>query len=259
MILFKLSLSLIYFRTNEEDALIDEDEKTNSAIDNHKETTPEDNLGQESTSNSTNTTPEAVTALSKQTEDLPSTNPSQNNDSYQKAPISSIPTTTAYLEPFRNSALQSNQGNQSKSNPAQGLINFSEFENESDPFEKAELQTLNDMQELASVFPQSNSNYTNAPADATSISTTNSSVEHQPYSQSKSSMMVSSAGNNLQATNQATLNAFQYAQYSQQLPRLSQANHVGQFNPYIQTSQGNSISHPNSVGSFYSPGKSLIK
>ena len=259
MTIFVKFIFLIYFRANDEDALVDEHETTNSSIDKHKETTPEDNLGQESTSNSINTTPEAVSALSKQTEDLPSTNPSQNNDSYQKAPISSIPTTTAYLEPFRNSALQSNQGNQSKSNPAQGLINFSEFENESDPFEKAELQTLNDMQELASVFPQSNSTYTNSPADATSTSITNSSVEHQPYSQSKSSMMISTAGSNVQATNQSTLNAFQYAQYSQQLPRLSQANHVGQFNPYIQTSQGNSISHPNSVGSFYSPGTNLIK
>lgn len=189
---------------------------------------------------------------------MSSSDPSQSSESNQKESISSLPTTTAYLEPFSNSALPLSRGNQKISNPAHGLINFSEFENESDPFEKAELQTLNDMQELASVFPQSNSIYTSGPAVATSISIINSSVEQQPYAQSKSSMMMSTAVNNVQATNQATINTFQYAQYSQPLPRLPQPNHSGQFNPYIQTSQGNSISHPNSVGNFYSPGTNLI-
>lgn len=39
-------------------------------------------------------------------------------------------------------------------------INFSEFEAESDPFERAELQTLNDMQELAAVLQTTSTNPT---------------------------------------------------------------------------------------------------
>ena len=52
-------------------------------------------------------------------------------------------------------ALPSASGSIEKPNPLPVNINFSEFEREQDPFEKAELQTLNDMQQLAEVLQTS--------------------------------------------------------------------------------------------------------
>ena len=181
-------------------------------------------------------------------------NSSENNEPNLKVSTSSIPVAT-YLEPSRSNATQLVHGSQSKPNTAQGLINFSEFESESDPFEKAELQTLNDMQELASVFPQSSSMSMNVSSGASSVSGRTLDIGQHQYSQSKTPMMMSTAGNNVPVTNQVPTNHFQYSQFHNPIPRLPQTNNPGQFNPYLQTSQGSNMPHHHPTGNFYNQGR----
>ena len=230
-----------------------ENEKLNDNSNDEAETTElkleENKIGQVSTLNSNSISPEETIAASTQPETFLSQNSAQFNETNHMEPISSFPVTSSYLEPSRNNTLQLIPSNQNKSIPTQGLINFSEFENEPDPFEKAELQTLNDMQELASVFPQSNNINTNVPSAVSSNPNSSLGLGQQQYVQSKGSMM-STTSNKLPSANQASINNFQYPQFPQ-----PPANPSGQFNPYLHASQSNSSSHPNSAGSFYTQGK----
>ena len=183
-------------------------------------------------------------------------NSNESNESNVKESTSSVPVAT-YLEPSRSNATQLALGSQSKPNTAHGLINFSEFESESDPFEKAELQTLNDMQELASVFPQSSSMSMNVSSGVSSSSGPSLSMGQHQYAQSKTSMMMSTAGNTVPITNQLSNSNFQYSQFSNPMTRLPQTNPSGQFNPFLQTSQGINIPHHQPTGSFYNQGRRL--
>ena len=195
--------------------------------------------------------PEETISASSQPEAFSSTSSNQFNEINHKESISSFPVSSSYLEPSRSNTSQLIPGNQRKSIPTQGLINFSEFENEPDPFEKAELQTLNDMQELASVFPQSNNINTNVSSAASSTPNSSLGQGQQQYVQSKETIM-SSTSCKLPSANPATINTFQYPPFPQ-----PPANPSAQFNPYLQTSQSNSISHPNSLGSFYTQGNEV--
>ena len=83
--------------------------------------------------------------------------PENGNDS-SPADTETEPSTASVSDPpvavpvaFVHNASTSASSIQPESNK-QTNINFSEFEAESDPFEKAELQTLNDLQELAAVL-----------------------------------------------------------------------------------------------------------
>ena len=181
-------------------------------------------------------------------------NSAQNNKPNLTESASSVPVAT-YLEPSRSNATQLAHGSQSKPNTAHGLINFSEFESESDPFEKAELQTLNDMQELASVFPQSSSMNMNVSSGVSSASGPSLGIGHHQYTKSKTPMMMSTAGNTAPVTNQVSNNNFQYSQFSNPMARLPQTNHPGQFNPFLQTSQGSNMPHHHPSGSFYNQGR----
>ena len=181
-------------------------------------------------------------------------NSAQNNKPNLTESASSVPVAT-YLEPSRSNATQLAHGSQSKPNTAHGLINFSEFESESDPFEKAELQTLNDMQELASVFPQSSSMNMNVSSGVSSASGPSLGIGHHQYTKSKTPMMMSTAGNTAPVTNQISNNNFQYSQFSNPMARLPQTNHPGQFNPFLQTSQGSNMPHHHPSGSFYNQGR----
>ena len=241
-----------HFRNKIEDGLTPNDENTNN---NEKEMTTQiqddSELEKEPTPNSVNMLSNAISVASSQPDMRPSNNPSENIRPNAEEIISSVPVPT-YLEPLRNNGGQLAQENKSKPNVAQGLINFSEFESESDPFETAQLQTLNDMQELASVFPQSSTISSNVSTGVLSQSTSN--VGQHQYAQSKSSMVMSTAGNQVHATNQQAMNPFQYSQYSHPGYGMPLVNPSGQFNPFLQTSQGNDMHHPNSVGSFYNQG-----
>ena len=181
-------------------------------------------------------------------------NSAQSNKPNLTESASSVPVAT-YLEPSRSNATQLAHGSQSKPNTAHGLINFSEFESESDPFERAELQTLNDMQELASVFPQSSSMNTNVSSGVSSASGSSLGIGHHQYTKSKTPMMMSTAGNTAPVTNQVSNNNFQYSQFSNPMVRLPQTNHPGQFNPFLQTSQGSNMPHHHPSGSFYNQGR----
>ena len=181
-------------------------------------------------------------------------NSAASNESNLKESTSSVPVAT-YLEPSRSNATQLTHGSQSKPSTAHGLINFSEFESESDPFEKAELQTLNDMQELASVFPQSSSMSMNVSSGVSSASGPGLDIGQHQYTQSKTSMMMSTAGNTVPVTNQVSNNNFQYSQFSNPMVRLPQTNPPGQFNPFLRTSQGSNLPHHHPTGNFYNQGR----
>ena len=200
-----------------------------------------------------NLAPNEVSAVVSQPDNQ---NNAHNHEPNLTESASSVSVAT-YLEPSRSNATQLAHGSQSKPNTAHGLINFSEFESESDPFEKAELQTLNDMQELASVFPQSSSMSMNVSSGVSSSSGPSLSMGQHQYAQSKTSMMMSTAGNTVPVTNQLSNSNFQYSQFSNPMTRLPQTNPPGQFNPFLQTSQGINIPHHQPTGSFYNQGRRL--
>ena len=198
-----------------------------------------------------NLAPNEVSAVVSQPDNQ---NNAHNHEPNLTESASSVSVAT-YLEPSRSNATQLAHGSQSKPNTTHGLINFSEFESESDPFERAELQTLNDMQELASVFPQSSSMSMNISSGVSSAPGPSLGIGHHQYTQSKTSMMMSTAGNTVPVTNQVSNNNFQYSQFSNQMARLPQTNHPEQFNPFLQTSQGSNMPHHHPSGSFYNQGR----
>ena len=220
-------------------------ESTNNNFNKEEEKVPDINaceetlaLAQESTSHSSDASSEEISAASTQPAKSPSPMLSTCIVSTQQSMsnMENTATSTAYLEPSRttSSSILYNP-NIKQPQISEGLINFSEFENESDPFERAELQTLNDMQELAAVFPQIN-NIKPSVTSGVSISHSNITMDQQ------------------HRINQNTI----YSQAPHSIPTQSTANAPGQFNSYYQGMHGNSLSQPQPVRTFYTQGKTFL-
>ena len=100
-----------------------------------------------------------------------------SDEASEASTIPAVPTPTTQSPPLPTPVQQQQQP---VLEPLRPNINFSEFEAESDPFERAELQTLNDLQELAAVLQT-----TSQPSGfATSMSYSNASQQPQQQQQS---------------------------------------------------------------------------
>ena len=255
----------MYFRSKSEiqhtDSNITEDK--NKISDKTQEITSDSNhledthvSAHESSSHSSNTSSEEISITS-----TPKSEPMAVASTFQQ----SIPTTTitstsvTYLEPSRttsssNSIMQHPNIIQAKT---EDLINFSEFERESDPFEKAELQTLNDMQELAAVFPQSNNTETTHTSGVPIVSNSNLSMRQQHLIESTNSLRMAQASSHQPVTHQTNQNTHNYPPTPHSVPK-EHPNPTGQFSSYYQPMHGNVISHHHSGGNFYTQGKRLF-
>ena len=220
-----------------------------------------------SSSHSSNISSEELPAVSTQPAQSPpqaaSINfASQPQSSPETSSLQTIPTTTGgYLEPSRNTqasiaAPEGNQNNLLTIAPG-NIINFSEFERESDPFEKAELQTINDMQALAAVFPQT-SNYKNSDAGIPSTSTSTVNI-NQVYNsvQSNRHPTVVTSGNQQSATGAfSQQGTFQYSQQplAQAIAKVPTTHSSAQYNTYYQQPHTGSMPQQ-PLGNYYSQGK----
>ena len=240
-------------------------EEKNKISDKNQEITPDSNPSEEthasaheSSSHSSDISSDEISITSSQP---PKSEPTVISSTFQQP----IPTTTitstsvTYLEPSRtasssNSIMQHPKNIQSKT---EDLFNFSEFERESDPFEKAELQTLNDMQELAAVFPQSSNTETSHTSGVPVVSNSNLSMRQQHPIETKNSMGMAQASAHQSVTNQINPNTHNYSQPPHSVPK-EHPNPTGQFSSYYQPMQGNVISHQQSGGSFYTQGNELF-
>ena len=184
------------------------------------------------------------------------------NAQQPKSSTMAIVTTSGYLEPSRNPSILASVPQKStniyQASQPGGLINFSEFERESDPFEKAELQTLNDMQELASVFPQPVGMNVATTSRTTTSSNTNVGIDQRQFIESNNSTTLASTSSQQSHINRTHQNTPQFSQAPHSMPIQQQPNPADHFNTYYQQLHSNSISQQQTMGSYYTPGKHNI-
>ena len=213
----------------------------------------------DSSSQSSDAFSEDSSPASIQPAKLPSPGISANIATSQPLSITPVTnTTTSYLEPSRNISSPSTTalgGNpHSTSIIHAGLINYSEFEREPDPFEKAELQTLNNMQELAAVFPQSSIKTNNSYVPNMSNATLG--IDQRYMMQSQNSSGGITTGNQQQtASSQINQGNFHYSQ-----PQASVSTVTTTIpGPFYQQTNITSAAHLQTLGHFYPQGNLKTK
>ena len=213
---------------------------------------------QQSNSNSSDISEKVSAASTQPVKSLSQISKSESKSEQQKSLTSTAPTTScSYLEPLRNThpssaiTIVGDKSNLLPVNISSGLINFSEFERECDPFERAELQTLNDMQELAAVFPH-NVNVTTA-ATLEQMNT-NSRVGQQPLQTSKSQSVNTTSNSQIGVSNPGDQINPQYSQASNTMAHQMSSNAANPYNSYYSV-QATSIRNQHPVGTFYNQGR----
>ena len=213
---------------------------------------------QQSSSNSSEISQEVSAASTQPAKSLSRISTSESKSETEKSSTSKAPITcTSYLEPLRNTdpssamTIAGDKSNLLPVNVSSGLINFSEFERECDPFERAELQTLNDMQELAAVFPH---NLNVATADTLEQMNSNSRVGQQTLQTSKTQSVNAASNSQIGVPNLGDQSNPQHSQASNTMAHQMSSNAANPYNSYYSM-QANSIRNQHPVGTYYNQGR----
>ena len=213
---------------------------------------------QQSSSNSSDISDEVSAASTQPAKSLSQISTSESKSEQQKSLTSTAPiTSSSYLEPLRNthpSSAMTIAGDKSDLLPvniSSGLINFSEFERECDPFERAELQTLNDMQELAAVFPQNVNVATPATLEQRN---SNSRVGQQTLQTSKNQSLNATSNSQIGVSNPGDQSTPQYSQASNTMAHQMSSNAANPYSSYYSM-QATGIRNQHPVGTYYNQGR----
>ena len=213
---------------------------------------------QQSSSNSSDISEEVSAASTQPANSLSPISAGESKSEQQKSSTSTAPiTSSSYLEPLRNThpssamAIAADKSNLLPVNISSGLINFSEFERECDPFERAELQTLNDMQELAAVFPH---NVNVATAATPEQMNSNSRVGQQPLQTPKTQSVNATSNSQIGVSNIGDQSHPQYSQASNTMAHQMSSNAANPYNSYYSM-QATSIRNQHPVGTYYNQGR----